>query len=353
MSWMNRHKLYEVLTHVVSWGLLFLSPILLSYADMTMISHDYLHYIVLYISFLVVYYINYFLLIDKLLFSRKLYLYILANVLLLAIVCTILQFVHEFFRPDVTDVLVSTESYHPPMFGKILNDLLSMTAFWGLSVMAKMVLHWRSVENLNREIEKKRTETELNNLKQQLSPHFIFNTLNNIYALIAYDTEKAQQAVLQVSGLLRHMLYENKDRYVQVEQEMAFIQDYIGLMRLRQTKQTRIDVHISTELCNDCYIAPLLFITLVGNAFKHGIDPMKDSFVDINILAVDDHTISCKVTNSRHKLVNENIENCSGIGLENLRKQLQLLYPGRHELKFDVTKEQYMVELIINLHNKI
>lgn len=80
---------------------------------------------------------------------------------------------------------------------------------------------------------------------------------------------------------------------------------------------------------------------------------MKDSFIDIKIIAVDNHTISCRVANSYHKPVDKSVENTSGIGLENLRKQLQLLYPNRHELKFDVTKEQYVVELIINLHNEI
>lgn len=352
MSQLYKHRLFEVLIHFVSWTLLFLFPLLLSNADLTIFKHDYLHYIVLYISFLVVYYANYFVLIDKQLFRHKVWSYILANMLLLGVVCTALQCAHEAFRPTAQVALEASSGYHPPMIGKILNDLLSMFAFWGLSVLGKMVMRWRDVEKLNNDIEKKRTETELNNLKQQLSPHFIFNTLNNIYALVAYDSDKAQQAILQLSGLLRHMLYENKDRYVLVEQEMEFVCNYIELMRLRQTRSTRIDVNISTEICNNCYIAPLLFITLIGNAFKHGIDPTKESYIDVNIVAINDHTIRCRVANSCHQSVSNKNET-SGIGLENLRKQLQLLYPDNHQLCFDITREQYNVELTINLHKKL
>lgn len=319
-----------------------------------MVSHDYLHYIVLYASFLVVYYVNFFLLIDKLLFLQKIWKYIFINVLLLVVVCSLLQYAHDVFRPVVELTSDTKGGFHPPRTGKILNDLLCMIAFIGLSVMAKMVTRWRDFEKLNSEIEKKQAEAELKNLKQQLSPHFVFNTLNNIYALIAHDANKAQQAVLELSGLLRHMLYENKGRFVLVEQEMAFIQDYIGLMRLRQTSLARIDVQLSTEICNNCYIAPLLFIPIIENAFKHGIDSMRNSYVDISIVAVNSHTISCCVINSCHKKVTvDNSGLAAGIGLENLRRQLQLLYPDKHSLKFEVDDERYMVELIINLYNEI
>lgn len=353
MTSLRKHKLMEICVHIIIWALLFLSPIILSHSGDDIISHEYLHYVVLYLSFLITFYANYMLLIDKLLFRRRIWLYALSNILLMAVVCGVLQYIHELNQPVFHAVAdMPLNHHHPSREGKILNDLLSMAAFVGLSVILKMALKWKIVEDLHREVDKKCVEIELKNLKQQLSPHFVFNTLNNIYALVAIDADKAQQAILELSGLLRHLLYENKGRYVLVEREMAFVHDYIELMRLRQSSHVQINVHIDTANCNACYIAPLLFVPLIENAFKHGISPVENSFIDINIEALDLHTVSCSVVNTLHLHAKPETAD-SGIGLDNLRRQLQLLYPDKHKLQLDETSQTYTARLIINLHKEI
>lgn len=133
-------------------------------------------------------------------------------------------------------------------------------------------------------MEQERTEAELKNLKNQLNPHFLFNTLNNIYSLIAISPERAQSAVLELSKLLRYVLYENTQPYVPMEKELEFNHNYIELMRLRLARHVQVDVNIPTGLCRGYKIAPLLFITLIENAFKHGTSASTRSFVKINMV---------------------------------------------------------------------
>lgn len=343
----------EIVVHVVTWIILFIFPILLEQSSGSRVMHPPMHYVVLYLSFLVVFYSNYLLLIKKLLFERRILLYVIINVVLVVVVCMILQHLHEVYKPmfhSMNETLALPPNHKPPRYGKIINDLLSLFMFVGLSVILRMIMRWYELEERNRVLEQERAEVELKNLKHQLNPHFIFNTLNNIYALIAINGDKAQQAVLELSNMLRYILYENKSRYVLVAYEIKFIRNYMELMSLRQNKQTRVSITINTELCDDKYIAPLLFIPLIENAFKHGVNPMGNSYIDISIVALDSHIIECKVSNSRYPQRSIE-ERGSGIGLDNLQRQLQLLYPDNYTLKFDITDEQYTVVLTINLNS--
>ncbi len=129
----------------------------------------------------------------------------------------------------------------------------------------------------------KKTEAELKNLKNQLNPHFLLNTLNNIYALIAFNCDKAQEAVQELSKLLRHVLYDNQQTFVPLEKELDFIRNYVALMRIRLPQQVEISLHLETDPGSSLLIAPLLFISLIENAFKHGISPTAHSFISIAI----------------------------------------------------------------------
>ena len=210
--------IYEPIIHLVSWLLLILFPFVLSWSDSAsprpLIGW---HVWVQYLFFLVIFYLNYCLFIDRLLFRHKTTWFVVCNVLLLSLLCFVLQYIHDTFRPQTLPFIVegvSMPPHHPPRMGKILNDLLFMVMFVGLSMALKIFLRTRQVEIRNRELEQQRKDAELKNLKHQLNPHFIFNTLNNIYALIAINGEKAQQVVLELSNLLRYVLYENKETFV-------------------------------------------------------------------------------------------------------------------------------------------
>lgn len=349
MVYTKNRKNFEWLAHIVSWTLLFLFPVLLSYSGDLISRPSPIHHIALYASYLILFYANYIFLVDKFFFRRRTKLFILLNILLIILVCFTLQVIHETdWLWRVVPQNLDVEKERPPRLGKIVDDLLAMVMVVSLALIVKTIGRWKELENRNRELEKKRVDAELHNLKQQLNPHFVFNTLNNIYALIAIDGEKARQAVLEMSNLLRYVLYENKERYVPVEQEINFICYYIELMRLRQSSNMQFSFSCRAQACYNHKIAPLLFIPLIENAFKHSINPVGDSFIKIVIEACDSNTLMCKVENSCFPK-GECDKSGSGVGLENLTQRLLLLYPDRHTLQFDITREVYSVMLVINL----
>lgn len=199
-----------------------------------------------------------------------------------------------------------------------------------------------------REAEKSRTEAELKNLRNQLNPHFLLNTLNNIYALIAFDTDKAQTAVQELSRLLRHVLYDNQQNFVTLGKEMDFIKNYIALMRIRLSSNVTVETRFDIRPDSPTEIAPLIFISLIENAFKHGISPTEPSHIRI-YFSESVHEVRCEIINSYHPK-SEADKSGSGIGLEQVSKRLELTYPGRYEWKHGISEDgkEYKSVLTIN-----
>ena len=208
---------------------------------------------------------------------------------------------------------------------------------------------WRKEYDLRQKAEQEAIRLNLQQLKNQLNPHFLFNTLNNIYSLIAISPERAQSAVLELSKLLRYVLYENTQPYVPMEKELEFNHNYIELMRLRLARHVQVDVNIPTGLCRGYKIAPLLFITLIENAFKHGTSASTRSFVKINMSEPSPGVIECDIENSSFPK-NETDKSGSGIGLKNLSRQLELLYPGKYNLHAESDSHIYRSMLTIDLN---
>ena len=228
-------------------------------------------------------------------------------------------------------------------------DSITLVLVVGLSAAIKVTQKWITTEKERKQLEQERTEAELKNLKNQLNPHFLFNTLNNIYSLIAISPERAQSAVLEPSKLLRYVLYENTQPYVPMEKELEFNHNYIELMRLRLARHVQVDVNIPTGLCRGYKIAPLLFITLIENAFKHGTSASTRSFVKINMSEPSPGVIECDIENSSFPK-NETDKSGSGIGLKNLSRQLELLYPGKYNLHAESDSHIYRSMLTIDLN---
>ena len=218
----------------------------------------------------------------------------------------------------------------------------------GLSAAIRLSGRWVQVEAARREAEKSRTEAELKNLRNQLNPHFLLNTLNNIYALIAFDTDKAQTAVQELSRLLRHVLYDNQQNFVTLGKEMDFIKNYIALMRIRLSANVTVETRFDIRPDSPTEIAPLIFISLIENAFKHGISPTEPSHIRI-YFSESAHEVRCEIANSYHPK-NEADKSGSGIGLEQVRKRLELTYPGRYAWQHGVSEDgkEYKSVLVIN-----
>lgn len=232
---------------------------------------------------------------------------------------------------------------HSMEFWFMLRNIFSMIVTAAIATMSVITIKWHSAEvarqeaelaRRNAELAKQKAETEradaeLKNLRNQINPHFLLNTLNNIYALTAFDQQKAQDAIMQLSGMLRHILYDNQQEFVLLRDEVKFIQSYINLMKIRIARTCDISIDVDIKEDSEIRIAPLIFISLIENAFKHGIAATGRSFIKIEVKADEKH-IECFIENSNHPK-EQTDRSGHGIGLLQVEKRLKLSY-GEHFL---------------------
>ena len=213
-------------------------------------------------------------------------------------------------------------------------------------------LYYRTLETESRMtfLEKQNIETQMQYLKYQINPHFLMNTLNNIYAMIEFDSEMAKASIMELSRMLRHVLYDSSEQHTTLDKEVEFIHNYIELMRIRYIDEVKVEFNTpDIATCRKIQIPPLLIIVLVENAFKHGISYNSESFITINITA-DDNELTCVVANSRHHTP-QSVH--SGIGINNITKRLDLLFGNKYSLTTDESDSNvYIVELIIPITDK-
>ena len=195
------------------------------------------------------------------------------------------------------------------------------------------------------EIESNRLQAELNSLKAQINPHFLFNTLNNIYSYSLFKSEKTPEMILKLSGLMNYIIYECQADQVALSKEIDFINNYMELEKMRVEDSLEIKVDIQDSQA-DFSIAPLLFVPFLENAFKHGISLATPSFVRIH-LNVDEDKLEFSVSNSKHSRSENKEEEGLGIGLQNVNRRLELLYPGKHELAISDGEKVFEVRLVL------
>jgi LytS/YehU family sensor histidine kinase len=320
---MNKHL--AGMCHLAFWAFLFLSP--LTYWRGT--GFNFVHYLMTCMQplvVMVVFYLNYLVLAPKLFVSGKHRYDLLINVVLLISLGTLLHFWMDFtnqlFIPGYKDQdTVGTVTY-------IARDVLNLAIFAGGATSLALARRWSTADQKLKEAEAAHATAELRNLRSQINPHFLLNTLNNIYALTAFDTPKAQEAIQELSKMLRHILYDYQQTTVSLADEIEFLQNYVNLMRIRLQQSVDVQFNIST-LNTSVEIAPLLFISLVENAFKHGVSPSEPSFIHIHIES-DEHKVVCDIQNSNHpKTADDNSGH--GIGLRNVQRRLDLYYPDHYE----------------------
>jgi len=217
-------------------------------------------------------------------------------------------------------------------------NLISITGF------AYMINRWRQEWAL-RDLKERHLALELNYLKAQLHPHFFFNTLNNIYSLALYRSDKTATVVAQLSELMRYIIYEGSKPLVPLQQEIDFLHSYVQLEQIRHEQQVPISLMYKGST-KGLMVHPLLLMPLLENAFKHGFaDPAQPSWVE-GVLLITNSKLSFEVKNSK---VGMSGTVGNGIGLQNLKKQLLLLYPERHVLRIADLKTQFEVHLTLNL----
>ncbi len=226
-------------------------------------------------------------------------------------------------------------------------SLMISTLVVGFSVAYKLIFIWIKEVQKNIKLENENNKNQLLLLKHQLNPHFLMNTLNNIHALIDYDNDLAKKSVIKLSKLLRIMLNDLEHENYTLSKEIAFLTDYIELMKIRVSKRVLIDFKYKIDDFN-VKIPSLLLINFVENSFKHGIKARGESYIRIEINC-DKSNIYFKCQNSK---ADQNIETHSNnnIGINNIKKRLELIYFNSYDLKISSSNDEFIVDLIIPIH---
>ena len=232
-------------------------------------------------------------------------------------------------------------------------SIVSRTRFFFIALFGalfQITRSWYKTEADRKILEQSRLEAEMQNLKSQLNPHFLFNTLNNIYSLIAISQEKAQSTLYDLSRLLHYVLYDSSQQEISVQEEFNFIRKYVHLMSIRLPEHVEVKTVIEAE-SPQITIAPLLFISLIENAFKHGVSNDDPSFITIDLHQKEDE-ITCHIINSYFPKDTARDKSGSGIGLSNLEKRLELLYRGQYTLSYGKEGALYRTDLSIHIKQK-
>jgi len=373
----NRIKIF---LHLLAWIILFGLPLYFNRRWQVGSDFIWLFYINIGIAG-IIFYINYLLLLPKLFFSNRRYLYFIAALFTMLAFYLVSdesnelvfryisnrQNTEEMRSPD-SEEMRSPDSEGmrrppddrertgppgrgrfngPPPFRQMHAFNYTFTSLFMLffSMGLRILERQSRIEKLQKEMEREKLNSELAFLKNQVSPHFFFNTLNNIYALIGINADDSQKAVLKLSKLMRYLLYESEKGDTKLSHEIDFMYNYIDLMKLRMNEKIDLSVSLPDNF-NDIIFPPLLFVPFIENAFKHGVSYRKKSFIRIE-MTIDDNIITFHCTNSVVNNGEEKEEIEPGIGLENVTKRLKLLFADRHELHIDQSENEYEVFLKI------
>jgi hypothetical protein len=349
--------------HAIAWAIVIIIPLYLNsvFGDDRLI-HLFRFYVNTFFSF-ALFYLGYFWLVPRYFLKDKK----LTYVLLLVGLITATYFISSYFNEkvlvdpaeqaqfkDAIRRLTDNDKHPRPPFkafgiyNHILTSLLISGFAMGLGVMEKL----KQNEKKQKELEKEKLNSELQFLKNQVSPHFFFNTLNNIYTLIGIDGSTAQESVLKLSKLMRYLLYESEHGETLLRHEIDFMNNYIDLMKLRLSPKVDLQIDFPKEF-PDYTIPPLLFIPFIENAFKHGVSHRERSFIHVG-MTIQEGAITFVTTNSIGRSSQPGDMQHSGIGLENVKKRLHLLFPERHNLSITKSETEFSVELTIQKNtNKV
>lgn len=226
----------------------------------------------------------------------------------------------------------------------------------GGSTVFKIINDWIVHQRERKELERQNMQSELNFLRSQVNPHFLFNTLNNLYALTLKKSDKAPETVLKLSEIMRYMLYESNEKRVPLSKELAYMKNYLELESLRHGEQTDIKLTIKGDT-DGIQIAPLLLIPFIENAFKHGVqNDLNDGYVHIDLAVKKDklkfNITNSKTVNSRKELNGARSNKSGGIGLVNVQRRLNLIYQDDYNLSINNKKDSFNVKLDISLNKK-
>ena len=283
--------------------------------------------------YVIFFYFNYFYLVPVTLKKKGLSAY-----LIFVLISSLLVFLGA--------LLAEPRFIHDGFSQRMFIGFVPIIQVYAVSTTFRLVLDYINQLTAQKELEKQNRFAEVNFLRSQINPHFLFNTLNNINALIRLRPAEAEKSIGSLSDLMRYMLSTSKLEKAELGKEMAYITNYIELQKLRLSKDfnLRYETNIKDE---SVLIEPLLLIGFIENTFKHGVSGADDDFIDIKISSDSTH-LQLTARNKIHQSLNIN-DIVSGIGLENTKKRLQLCYPGKYSIELQTDKGIYDIRLKLNL----
>jgi sensor histidine kinase YesM len=251
----------------------------------------------------------------------------------------------------IAELLILSQLYHTWPVPGLTRVLLFIYTFYFITSLGYGLYNaWQASETAKSSLKQQVIQAELSALKAQFDPHFIFNTLNSLLFIAEKDGNKTISAAIEeMSSLMRSVIYDFREQTIPLSKEVNLISQYINLQKLRYDEKDSIDVSLSvsnTLVHSDPMVAPLILLPFVENAFKHGVDIYQDSFINIDIDVVDSK-LKFAVTNSNHHQVIEGHKN-NGIGLDNMKKRLQILYGNHHTLKIE-NKDLFKILLLLDI----
>ena len=280
----------------------------------------------------------------RFLLARQYLTYAALTIVTVVVIFTTIDLYHHIFGIDIQqpDVRMTTLVFsHLPLPLNLLLGVFMCGLNSGIKMIYKSIRDDQEMGDMRHNM----MQAELDYLKYQINPHFFMNTLNNIHALIDIDSESAKDTVIELSKMMRYVLYDSEQDSISLDKEIQFLQHYIQLMRLRYSDSVEIIVDVPESSPSQVKIPPLIFIVFVENAFKHGISYNSRSYIHISIeVSAEGDRVHYTVSNSKNP---SKWNTHGGIGLDNVRKRLDLLFPKQYQLEIENTAHHYSVELNI------
>lgn len=333
---------WSLFWHIIVWLSLTAFLLFVIHSNNKMTLHRILVTFVLYgVINISLFYLNYLLFIPKLLNRKRYALYAIAVITAIILYGLGKYGVALCFKADILTHMKGEVTSFKQYF---ISTLFVSVIFLFLSVVLKFASDWFLNERIQRDLENQRLTAELAFLKSQINPHFLFNSLNSIYSLAYQQSTNTPGAILKLSEIMRYMLYECNDNKVALEKELQYLQNYIDLQKIRFGDNAFIDFKVNGEV-GDQKIVPLLLIAFIENAFKHGVANDPKSPITL-LIHLDGEHLNFFIQNKKHT---NNRDAAGGIGLNNVRRRLDLLYPGKYNLDIRDEIDTYTCELSLVL----
>ncbi|UII25491.1 histidine kinase [Fulvivirga maritima] len=357
---MRRERIQRIGIHIILW----LTYAIVMYNWVSSAWMDYVQSLWLTLRIIgvhaLIFYINVYVLLPKLMEKNRYILYLLSIISLLIAIYFFREFIHHFFPIDPPERFQGLRDMPPPrpdhrpdkfvrtfrISPRVIMDNISSVAVLFISTTFWLTMQTRKRQEAEADIKNENLNTELKLLKSQINPHFLFNALNNIYSMSFTSQEKAPDMIMKLSDMLRYVLYESNENKVSLDKEIEYIHNFIDFQKLKIEGEANIDLNI--KVTNTALpVEPMLFIPFIENSFKHSNLESDNGWLKITLISKEEQ-ILFSISNSR-PVQNYSKDKTSGIGLENVKKRLELLYPNKHELIIEEEADSFTVNLTIEV----